>query len=96
MNSNSPAIFVGGTASQTDLMISGAPQSNAAVVARINLSENLYQFRKLYSTPDHSALIVVTALAVDPAGTKVAVHAGEMSQSVVDERNSDKRKYYGS
>ena len=38
----------------------------------------------------------MTALAVNPSGNKLAVHASDTTQSVVDPNNSNRRRYYGS
>ena len=83
------AIFVGGT-------FTNSLGKTHAVVARINLSDNLYEFRKLYTEPSNNNLEVVTALAVDPAGTKLAVHASDKTQSSEDLYYPEKRVYTGS
>ena len=84
------AIFVGGTASQTDLVSAGSQ----ALVARIDISSSSYVFMKLYSDSVNGLLFQVTALAVDPAGNKVAVHGSDTSQVI--QNGNGQRLFHGS
>ena len=88
-------------ASSVDIIAHPELTSQVALVARINLSDNLYQWRKFVSNrgnretsaAEHS---YVTALAVNPAGTKLAVYASDVPTSEVNSQDTDSRSYRGS
>lgn len=58
---------------QSLLFPAGATQSTFAHVGRINLNNNYWSWTKLLSTTAED-FNTVTALAVEPSGTKIAVH----------------------
>lgn len=72
LHSGLNAIFVGGKIKTDDLFPASATQTNLAQVGRINLINNFWSWTKLISTTAQD-FTKISALAVEPSGTKVAV-----------------------
>ena len=65
------AIFTGGRLTQSEWL---SPLAAYAFVGRIDVTSRMWTWQKKLTAQDSSTLTTVTALSVDPGGTKVACH----------------------
>ena len=70
MATSDDAIYVGGKLTQANWLPAGV--DGQAIVGRINVSNNMWAWQKQIQADD--GMKAVTALSVDPSGSKLACH----------------------